>query len=108
MNGFVCKVINSDLKVMKLFLSCPQCTHLFESTSTQLIENAGRIECPSCEYLFDGYAHYRFDGLEADEPVKVKLLREPSTTVIHRAPHSQISKSAMDFRCFAKQSLKAT
>ena len=55
---------------MKLFLVCPQCTHLFESTSTQLIENAGRVECPSCEYLFDGYAHYRFDGLEADQPVK--------------------------------------
>lgn len=70
MNGFVCKVINSGLKVMKLFLVCPRCTHLFESTSTQLIENAGRIECPSCEYLFDGYAHYRFDGLEADQPVK--------------------------------------
>ena len=55
---------------MKLFLVCPQCTHFFESTSTQLIENAGRVECSTCEYLFDGYAHYRFDGLDADQPIK--------------------------------------
>jgi hypothetical protein len=55
---------------MKLFLVCPQCTHFFESTSTQLIENAGRVECPTCEYLFDGYAHYRFDGVDADQAMK--------------------------------------
>ena len=65
MYGFVCKVANSTLKDMDLFLVCPQCKHSFESTSTQLIQHGGRVECPSCSHAFDGYVHYSFDDLDA-------------------------------------------
>lgn len=52
---------------MELFLVCPRCTHLFVSTSTQMVQCAGRTECPSCNHMFDGYAHYRFDGLDTGQ-----------------------------------------
>ncbi len=46
---------------MDIFLLCPRCAQISESTSKILLKRAGVVECPSCRHAFDGYAHYRFD-----------------------------------------------
>lgn len=87
MNGFVCKAANTVLNDMELFIVCPRCEQSFESTSTQMVQCAGRVECPSCNHMFDGYAHYRFDVLGADQSINQDISKD------EKQPSEQMERS---------------
>jgi hypothetical protein len=42
---------------MIIFVNCPNCEHVFQLDSTELLAKSGSCSCPVCALKFDGYPH---------------------------------------------------
>ena len=80
---------------MEIFLFCPRCAHVSESTSKILLERAGIVECPSCRHAFDGYAHYRFDvGYDLKQLNQNQFKLEENLSAEKEGLHASVSAAS--------------